>query len=85
MSLTDTSSQNEICPEGDWAQPQRRAEGLGAELPSFQEEPLVAVWASDEDSSWEHPTGRRPWGRPRIFWRDYVSHLVEERPREPKH
>ncbi|XDV12047.1 hypothetical protein PO909_000801 [Leuciscus waleckii] len=25
------------------------------------------------------PTGRRPWGRPRICWRDYVSRLAWER------
>uniref|UniRef100_A0A8C6PEH1 Nucleobindin 2a n=1 Tax=Nothobranchius furzeri TaxID=105023 RepID=A0A8C6PEH1_NOTFU len=28
------------------------------------------------------PTGRRPKGRPRTRWRDYVSHLARERPGE---
>jgi len=28
---------------------------------------------------WTRPTGRRPWGRPRTCWRDYISHLAWER------
>jgi len=24
---------------------------------------------------WTHPTGRRPQGKPRIRWRDYIFHL----------
>jgi len=28
---------------------------------------------------WARPTGRRPWGKPRIHWRDYISHLAWER------
>uniref|UniRef100_A0A8C6LTA7 Reverse transcriptase domain-containing protein n=1 Tax=Nothobranchius furzeri TaxID=105023 RepID=A0A8C6LTA7_NOTFU len=28
---------------------------------------------------WARPTGRRPKGRPRTCWRDYVSHLARER------
>ena len=44
------------------------------------------VWASDEDPSrtpsWEvflaRPTGRRPRGRPRTRWRDYISSLAWE-------
>ncbi len=39
-------------------------------------------WVSDQDASWAPsfggPTGRRPWGRPRTCWRDYISHLVWE-------
>ncbi|KAK3561342.1 hypothetical protein QTP86_030646 [Hemibagrus guttatus] len=28
---------------------------------------------------WACPTGKRPWGRPRTHWRDYVSRLAWER------
>ncbi|TWW54847.1 hypothetical protein D4764_0217000 [Takifugu flavidus] len=28
---------------------------------------------------WTCPTGRRPRGRPRTQWRDYISHLASER------
>ncbi|XP_018538853.1 uncharacterized protein LOC108887791 [Lates calcarifer] len=31
-----------------------------------------------------HPTGKRPWGRPRTSWRDYVSLLAWERFRNPQ-
>lgn len=24
---------------------------------------------------WEHPTGRKPRGRPKTHWRDYISYL----------
>ncbi len=32
---------------------------------------------------WARPT-RRPWGRPRTCWRDYISHLAWECPRIPQ-
>lgn len=32
---------------------------------------------------WTHPT-RRPWGRPRTHWRDYISHLDWECLRIPQ-
>lgn len=28
---------------------------------------------------WAHPTGRRPQGRLRTHWRDYISHVALER------
>lgn len=31
-----------------------------------------------------HPTGRRPYGRPKTGWRDYISHLAWERPGIPQ-
>ncbi len=45
------------------------------------------VQASDQDPpgclplevSGGCPTGRRPRGRPRTRWRDYISHLASER------
>lgn len=50
------------------------------------------VRASDHDASsappfggfQAHPTGRRPRGRPRIHWRDYISHLAWEHLRIPR-
>ena len=33
---------------------------------------------------WARPTGRRPRGRPRTRWRDYMSHLALEHPRIPQ-
>ncbi|KAK3518331.1 hypothetical protein QTP86_003614 [Hemibagrus guttatus] len=32
---------------------------------------------------WAFPTGKRPWGRPRTRWRDYVYRLAWERLRIP--
>ncbi len=44
------------------------------------------VRTSDQDASWvpleafqARPTGRRPRGKPRTRWRDYISHLAWER------
>ncbi len=33
---------------------------------------------------WARPTGRRPRGRPRTYWGDYISHLALERLRIPQ-
>lgn len=33
---------------------------------------------------WARPTGRKPRGRPRTRWRDYMSHLASEHPRIPQ-
>ncbi len=49
-------------------------------------EPVQVVRAFDRDASWApsfggfsgFPTGRRPQGRPRTGWRDYISHLAWE-------
>ena len=46
------------------------------------DEPVELVWASGREASWLFPWGgfrawpcRRPQGRPRTLWRDYVSGL----------
>ncbi|KAI3362276.1 hypothetical protein L3Q82_012590, partial [Scortum barcoo] len=52
-----------------------------AAAPSHREESAEVAWASISDAPWTPPrevfqacpTGRRPWGRPRTRWRDYVS------------
>lgn len=62
-----------------------RVRSSGA-APLHQKEPAEAVRASDPDASWTsflevfqaRPTGRRPQGRPRPRWRDYMSRQAGE-------
>ena len=49
--------------------------------PPHQEEPIEMVWALGLDASWMVQTchnGRRPQGRARTHWRDYISQLTRE-------
>ena len=68
----------------------QRELGVETAAPPRRKEPAEVVQASDQDASrmplsleffWAHLTGRRPRGRPRTRWRDYihVSHLAWER------
>lgn len=54
-----------------------------------REEPNEVGRASDQDASgtqvfWTRPSGRRPRGRPRTDWRDYLSRLAREGPGLPQ-
>ena len=80
--IADTSGQNEEFRLLEGAQSRAAA-------PPRQKESAEVVRASDQDASRAHPTGRRPRGRPRTHWRDYippvyVSHLAWERLRIPQ-